>query len=190
MSSSFAHNSMESTSTPTTHNLVDEEERKRLIDSIPEVGDIDSCKENIQPFRKGRSVSALSTLLVSSSDREATLQSGHEQFKEQLDNIDEQDDPLQIYINYIEWTIQMYPQGPKGESNLLWLLQDATDEFRDDPRYKSDPRYLKIWLEYAKHSEYQKNVYLHLIENDIGQTLALFYEDYAAYFERLNKYVL
>ncbi|KAI8636748.1 Mad3/BUB1 homology region 1-domain-containing protein [Parasitella parasitica] len=178
---------MEPTSTPTAHILSDEERRQRLIDSIPQVGDIDSCKENIQPFRKGRSVSALSTLLVSSTDREATLQAGHEQFQEQIKNIDEQDDPLQTYLNYIEWTVQMYPQGPKGGSDLLWLLQDATDQFVGDARYKADPRYLKIWLEYVKHSEHQKNVFLYLMEHGIGQSLALFYEEYAAYFERLNK---
>ncbi|CEP09790.1 hypothetical protein [Parasitella parasitica] len=178
---------MEPTSTPTAHIPSDEERRKRLIDSIPQIGDIDSCKENIQPFRKGRSVSALSTLLVSSTDREASLQAGHEQFQEQIKSIDEQDDPLQTYLNYIEWTIQMYPQGPKGGSDLLWLLQDATDRFVDDTRYKADPRYLKIWLEYVKHSEHQKNVFLYLMEHGIGQSLALFYEEYAAYFERLNK---
>lgn len=175
--------------TSSAQSTSDEERRKRLIDSIPQVGNIDSCKENIQPFRKGRSVSALSTLLVSSSEREAALQEGKEQFKERLKHIEEQDDPLQTYIDYIEWTIQMYPQGPKGDSDLLWILQDATEQFIHDARYKSDARYLKIWLEYVKHSEHQKNVYLYLIENDIGQTLALFYEDYAGYYERLNKYV-
>ncbi|GAN08325.1 hypothetical protein MAM1_0199c07834 [Mucor ambiguus] len=167
--------------------ILDEETRNRLIESIPRVGDIDSCKENIQPYRKGRSMSALNTLLGNSAEREAALQEGHEQFREQLKHIDEQDDPLQTYINYIEWTIQMYPEGPKGKSNLLWLLEDATTQFSDDARYKADPRYLKTWLEYAKHSEYKKNVYLHLMENDIGQGLALFYEDYAAYYERLEK---
>ncbi|KAK4512024.1 uncharacterized protein ATC70_013266 [Mucor velutinosus] len=172
---------------PPTTAVQDQERRKQLIDSIPRVGDIDSCKENIQPYRKGRSMSALTTLLGSSTEREAALQLGHEQFREQLKHIDEQDDPLQTYINYIEWTIQMYPEGPKGESNLLWLLEDATTQFSDDARYKADPRYLKTWLEYAKHSEHKKNVYLYLMENNIGQGLALFYEDYAAYYERLEK---
>lgn len=167
--------------------LLDEDTRKRLIDSIPKVGDIDSCKENIQPYRKGRSMSALTTLMGSHAEREAALQQGHEQFREQLKHLDEQDDPLQTYISYIEWTIQMYPEGPKSQSNLLWLLEDATTQFSDDARYRADPRFLKIWLEYAKHSEHRKSVYLHLMENNIGQELALFYEDYAAYYEQLEK---
>lgn len=132
-------------------------------------------------------MSALTTLMGSHAEREAALQSGHEQFREQLKHMDEQDDPLQTYINYIEWTIQMYPEGPKGQSNLLWLLEGATTQFSDDTRYKADPRFLKIWLEYAKHSEHKKSVYLHLMENNIGQELALFYEDYAAYYEQLEK---
>lgn len=174
-----------SASTPTAP--LDEERRRQLIESIPRVGDIDSCKENIQPHRKGRSMSALATLLGSSAEREAALQQGHEQFRQQLQHLDEEDDPLQIYVNYIEWAIQMYPEGPKGESNLLWLLEDATTQFKDDARYKTDPRHLRIWLEYAKHSEHKKNVYLHLMESNIGQGLALFYEDYAAYYERQEK---
>ncbi|KAL9537346.1 hypothetical protein MBANPS3_011860 [Mucor bainieri] len=172
---------------PPSTTILDPETRNRLIDSIPRIGDIDACKENIQPYRKGRSMSALTTLMGSSAEREAALLSGHEQFREQLKHMDEQDDPLQVYINYIEWTIQMYPEGPKGQSNLLWLLEDATTQFSDDARYKADARFLKIWLEYAKHSEHKKNVFLHLMENRIGQELALFYEEYAAYYERLEK---
>jgi hypothetical protein len=163
-----------------------DEERIRLIASIPEVGDLDAHKENIQPRRQGRSIGALTTL--SSTDREAILQAGHDQFQELLDSLDEQDDPLQTYIDYIDWTIQMYPQVQNLDSNLMGLLKNATDAFKDSLQYKTDIRYLKIWIEYAHWVEEPLDIFLHLRKKGIGQALALYYEEYAAYYEKLDKY--
>ncbi|KAI7903648.1 Mad3/BUB1 homology region 1-domain-containing protein [Cokeromyces recurvatus] len=169
-------------------NALSEEERKRLIELIPEVGDLDPYKENIRPRRNGRSVAALTTLFErTASERQVKLEEGHLYFQELIDNIDEQDDPLQIYVDYIRWTIEMYPEGHTIESNLIGLLKEATNRFVTDRRYKNDPRYLKIWMEYAQLITDPRDIFLYLIKHDVGQSLALFYEEYAAYYEKLNK---
>ncbi|KAI9480842.1 MAG: Mad3/BUB1 homology region 1-domain-containing protein [Benjaminiella poitrasii] len=162
--------------------------RKRLIDLIPEVGDIDPHKENIQPRRKGRSVAALTTLFDrTASERQKDLEEGHLHFQQLIDQIDEEDDPLQIYVDYIRWTLEMYPEGQIVDSNLIGLLKEATDNFITDKRYKNDSRYLKIWLEYAELISDPKDIFLHLIRHGVCQSLALFYEEYSAYYEKLNK---
>jgi hypothetical protein len=174
------------TTSTTTNKAMSEEKRRRLIDSIPEVPTVDACKENIQPRKNGRSVAALTTLFdVNPNEREHALTLGHAKFGELLDNLEEEDDPLDIYIQYIAWTHQMYPQG--GCDNLLSLLKDATERFKNDTRYKVDPRYLKIWVEYAQWIEDPKEIFLFLIHSGIGQNLALFYEEYAAYYETFKK---
>lgn len=168
--------------------IMTDEERRRLIESIPQIGDVDACKENIQPRRKGRSIAALRSLFETTpTDRESMLKAGHCKFEEEIASLDEQDDPLQTYLNYIEWTIQMYPQGQTADSNLIGLLRDATDKFKNDRRYKHDPRYLKIWIEYANCVNEPKEIFLYLMKQGIGQTLTLFYEEYADYYEKLNK---
>jgi hypothetical protein len=166
-----------------------EETRRRLIDSIPEAAIVDSFKENVQPLRSGRNVAALTTLFETSPhEREREIQLGRAQFQEDLNSMEELDDPLEVYIRYISWTHRMFPQGGQSnESNLIGLLKDACDKFRHSKRYKSDARYLKIWIEYAKWVDEPKEIFKCLMELEIGQALALFYEEYAAYYERLEK---
>ncbi|CAO3655841.1 unnamed protein product [Mucor hiemalis] len=143
------------------------DERRQIINSIPTVKVVDSCKENIQPRKSGRSVASLTTLFETNpNEREREIAISRKKFEEQLDTVDEQDDPLDIYVQHINWTHAMYPQGQSSEFNFVGLSSDVTNRFKSNPRYKSDPRYLKLWMR---------------------QGLALFYEEYSAYFERLKK---
>lgn len=172
---------MESNSTLTS------EERRRLIDSIPEASIIDACKENIQPRRQGRTASSLTRVFgMNSNEREQALEQGRRKFEEQLEKIEELDDPLEVYIQHVAWTIEMFPEG-SAECNLINVLHDATNKFKNDSIYKQDPRYLKLWMEYSKWVDEPKEVFEFLIKNEIGKKLALFYEEYASYFESLQK---
>lgn len=55
------------------------------------------------------------------------------------------DDPLDVWDNYIIWTEQNFPKGG-SESNLSVLLEGCVAQFKEDARYKNDPRFLNIWL--------------------------------------------
>ncbi|GAA5802469.1 hypothetical protein HPULCUR_007934 [Helicostylum pulchrum] len=168
--------------------IMTSEERRSLIDSIPEASIIDGCKENIQPRRQGRSASSLTRVFgLSSSEREQAIEQGQRRFLEQLEKLEELDDPLDVYIQHVAWTIEMFPEG-SVEYDLMTVLHDATNKFKNDPLYKQDPRYLKLWMEYSKWVEEPIEIFEFLIKNEIGKKLALFYEEYASYFESLQKY--
>ncbi|KAG5458535.1 MAG: Mad3/BUB1 homology region 1-domain-containing protein, partial [Olpidium bornovanus] len=158
---------------------------------ITEFADFEHAKENILPLREGRSAAALSLLFgprspagTSSSGVAEALLAGHAAFNEELEGIDEQDDPLDVYARYIRWTVENYPQGNTPGSKLVPLLEQATRVFRDDARYRNDPRYLKIWLLYARNIQSPKDVYAYLMSNSIGTDIAAYYEDYAECLEK------
>ncbi|KAI8094887.1 Mad3/BUB1 homology region 1-domain-containing protein [Gilbertella persicaria] len=166
--------------------MMNKEERRRLLDLIPEATDITRSKENIQPSSRGRSVATLTHLFTQDpSERESTLESTHTRFQQQLETLDEQDDPLQIYIDYMDWIMEAVPET---NTLLTKLLEDATDQFKDDVRYQYDPRYLKIWIEYTKHVQEPREIFTFLMHQGIGQSLALFYEAYADYEETCQKF--
>jgi hypothetical protein len=87
---------------------------------------------------------------------------------------------------YIRWTLQSYPSGPNHASQLVPLLEQTTRRFVKDARYKSDIRYLRLWILYSKYIDTPRDVYRFLEANDIGSGLASFYEEWAAVEEAAN----
>lgn len=60
----------------------------------------------------------------------------------------EGDDPLAPRFEYIKWLEQMYlKHGP--ESNLLPLLEETVQKFKDDSKYKQDPRFVQILINFV-----------------------------------------
>ncbi|KAI8990177.1 Mad3/BUB1 homology region 1, partial [Pilobolus umbonatus] len=97
-------------------------------------------------------------------------------------------DPLQIYIDYLNWMHDVYPEGPSIDSGYDNVLKEAADKFQDVTKYKNDLRYLKIWLELARKKPEPRNIFHFLIQKDIGQQKSLFYENYALYHEEREEY--
>lgn len=142
---------------------------------------LETEKENIAPVHTGRNALKLGKALLEPRSRPLLLRQRSEFEKQIL--LEELDDPLQAYIDYIEWTHNHYPQGSNAESGLLVLLEKCTSQFRDTPYYKNDPRYLKVWLEYAQYSDSPRDIFVYLARKSIGQELALFYEEFAKFLE-------
>lgn len=60
----------------------------------------------------------------------------------------EGDDPLFPRWEYIKWLEQIYILvGPK--SNLLLLVEETVQAFKNDPKYKQDPRFIQILINYV-----------------------------------------
>jgi len=118
-------------------------------------------------------------------------------------------DPLDIYLQYIRWTIESYPAGgTSGESQLIPLLEQVTRKFLKNKRYQHDKRYLKCWIFYASqvnmsahgkqkasssaivpNNTSSKLVLNYLIHHRIGTCFSLLYLEYAKLFvpfERLE----
>ncbi|KAL1928473.1 hypothetical protein VTP01DRAFT_2829 [Rhizomucor pusillus] len=159
-------------------------QRQHIIESIPEFSAFENQKENVLPRRKGRSAAELVSFAVDNEKRQEELQQGHEKFENELQQLDELDDPLEVYVRYIDWTEEMYPQGHNQESDLFELVREATTRFQNSEQYKNDVRYLRCWMKYADMLKEPGEVFQLVSKYKIGQMLAMYYEKYAAYLER------
>ncbi|KAL0075947.1 Mad3/BUB1 homology region 1-domain-containing protein [Phycomyces blakesleeanus] len=166
-----------------------EEDRQRLINSIPEFDTVVRSKENIAQLPQGRDSRTLSSILQKSTDELLdAIEEGESKFKTELEAIDYNHDPLDVYLKHLDWIDQIFVQGQSNASPLRSVLEQVTTRFQDSFMYKNDPRYLKCWLRLSRLRSDPIKIYHHLITQNIGQMCALFYEDYASYFEKIQKY--
>ncbi|KAK7033099.1 hypothetical protein R3P38DRAFT_2920697 [Favolaschia claudopus] len=98
--------------------------------------------------------------------------------------LNEDDDPLAAYDKFVKWTVENYP-ADDDSSGLHELLQDATAAFKEDPVYKTDLRYLKLWVLYIRRLTRADGIatFAFLLANGIGASYSLLYEEYAAILE-------
>jgi checkpoint serine/threonine-protein kinase len=113
------------------------------------------------------------------------------EYEVELLTISESDDPLDIYDRYIKWTLYAYPSAQATpQSQLLPLLERATKAFLTSSHYKNDPRYLKMWLHYIRFfSDSPRETFAFLARHGVGDGLALFYEEFAAWLESVGRWV-
>lgn len=162
---------------------------------------IETHKENIQSLPGGRSAKALASVfspalsnskqfttgLSETTNINATIRQG---FEAELLSISEADDPLDIYDRYVKWTLDAYPSAQgTPQSQLLPLLERATKAFLASPHYKNDPRFLRLWLHYIRlFSDSPKETFAFLARHNVGNELALFYEEFAAWLENAGRW--
>lgn len=114
-----------------------------------------------------------------------------QRFKAQLATaIEEEDDPLAVYDQFVQWTITNYGDNDP-DSGLRELLKQATGEFKEDPLYKTDLRYLKLWSLYAGLFDRPEAIaiYGYLLGNGIGTSYSMLYEGYASLLEADGRFV-
>ena len=162
---------------------------------------IENQKENIQALPSGRSAKALAQLytppLSSAAGQTPSLSQLHDahsekrqEFENELQAIDEADDPLDIYDRYVKWTLDAYPSAQNTpQSQLCPLLERATKAFQGSALYQNDPRYLKLWLHYIRlFSDAPRETFAYLARHNIGDKLALYYEEFAAWLEMAGRW--
>jgi checkpoint serine/threonine-protein kinase len=152
---------------------------------------IEQSKENIAPTPRGRSAIALAKAfdVTAASPHDARSQhaSTRAKFEHDIASSTDLDDPLEVWVRYIKWTDETFPSGQSTESGIARLLERCTTQFKNDKQYKSDPRYLRVWLAYSTYSDSPLEIFRFLQHHDIGQDLALYYEEYAAVLEKVNR---
>lgn len=104
-------------------------------------------------------------------------------FLTHLARSDELDDPLSLHVNYIQ-SLKSHQNDPSLQNFLLEALERTTQCFVEDPRYRNDPRYLRVWLDYAARCREPEDVFGFLAMKGICLDLAAYYEEYAGYLER------
>ncbi|XP_041810365.1 mitotic checkpoint serine/threonine-protein kinase BUB1 beta [Chelmon rostratus] len=143
---------------------------------MAEGGDVEweLSKENIQPLRRGRAISALHQALSQQQDGlTSAINQQRQAFESELRTYDG-DDPLDVWDRYIKWTEQTFPQGGK-ESNLATLLERVATRFTEEKKYHNDPRYVELWIKFADNCPEPLDIYRYMQAQDIGVTQASFY---------------
>jgi checkpoint serine/threonine-protein kinase len=160
---------------------------------------IETHKENIQQLPGGRSARQLVNILsptptgksTPSLDNTKTLNDAIRlEYELEVQNIADSDDPLDVFDRYVKWTLNAYPSAQAtSQSQLLSLLERATKAFLSSSHYKNDPRYLKLWLHYIRwFSDAPRETFAYLSRHHIGEGLALFYEEFAAWLESASRW--
>ena len=151
---------------------------------------IESAKENVMPSADGYSAASLSKVFAQTSfDRQEEKQAKRHAFEQEVaDSSDDSDDPLEVWTRYINWVREAYPQGHTTESGLITLVERCTRHFLSYPQYKDDPRYLRLFILYARYFDAPVDIYLFLEMNQIGLSLALYYEEYAGLMEMQGRF--
>ncbi|KAL3231441.1 Checkpoint serine/threonine-protein kinase BUB1 [Nakaseomyces bracarensis] len=159
---------------------------------ITHFDDLEYQKENIVPIREGRSAHRLVR----------ALGLNEENIKEQravymtriLTEFDKNDDPLALYLEYIDWINHTFPQGGSNQqSGMLSVLEDCIIRIKDMERYCNDPRYLKIWLWYMelftmKYKADCRDIFFFMLRNRIGDKLAILYEELSGLLIELKQF--
>ncbi|KAF2835017.1 hypothetical protein M501DRAFT_1034831 [Patellaria atrata CBS 101060] len=160
---------------------------------------IENQKENIQSLPSGRSAKALAAIysplsLGTKSPTPSNTQNLNDairaEYERELLAIADSDDPLDIYDRYVKWTLDAYPSAQATpQSQLLPLLERATKAFLNSSDHKNDPRYLKLWLHYIRlFSDTPRETFAFLSRHNVGEHLALFYEEFAAWLEGAGRW--
>ena len=172
---------------------------------------IESQKENIQSLPGGRSARKLAQLyspqaagvpgggdklapILTPTPNPGDTRTLHDtiraDFEAEVAVAAESDDPLDVYDRYVRWTLDAYPSAQATpQSQLHILLERATKAFVGAAQYRNDPRYLRLWLHYIHFfSDAPRETYLYLSRHGIGENLALFYEEYAAWLEAAGRW--
>ncbi|UKZ52233.1 hypothetical protein TrVGV298_006008 [Trichoderma virens] len=161
---------------------------------------IENQKENIQSLPGGRSARKLASLFSPSplhkystptpTDTKNVNDCIRAEYEAEIENISESDDPLDVFDRYVRWAIDAYPSAQAtAESQLHTILERATKAFVTSSQYKNDPRYLKLWMYYIQlFSDSPRETFLFLSRQGIGESLALFYEEYAAWLEGAGRW--
>ena len=136
--------------------------------------DFEAAKENIIPLKKGRKLGDC----VEDEQQRRILEA-------KLDHVQEEDDPLSFYVDYIDWTRRHFVSG---HDSIRKITKKAAEIFRKDGRYRNDPRYIKIWMDLLPGQEEPAELFKYLYTNKIGSETALFYESYAEFYEAMSRY--
>lgn len=111
-----------------------------------------------------------------------------DKYKKEIQRALEEDaDPLATYDDFVKWTLNHYSQEELAHSGLLELLEEVTRRFIEDEAYKTDLRYLKLWLLYASHVEDPATIYAFILAHDIGKLYAQTYQEYASALEKSGR---
>ncbi|VVC45745.1 Protein kinase domain,Mad3/Bub1 homology region 1,Serine/threonine-protein kinase, active [Cinara cedri] len=149
---------------------------------------LDLTKENIKPLKQGRKPIQLETALQAQSNSE--IQQKLNKSKDLFENairLYEGDDPLAPRLEYIKWLEQIYLKtGP--QSNLMPLIEETVHKFKNDPKYKQDPRFVEILVNFIENQSNAVELFQTVYNQGLGTMCSLFYRAWADLLDRYNDF--
>eukprot|EP00752_Nemacystus_decipiens_P018541 g16624.t1 len=94
-------------------------------------------------------------------------------------------DKLAIWWQYIQ---AVQDKLPSDQQEQFDLLERCSRRFKDDPRYKDDIRYLRVWTAYATHLSNAEDLFKFLYKKGIGGKHAHFWVGWALYAENAGNF--
>ncbi|KAG6972543.1 hypothetical protein JG688_00003922 [Phytophthora aleatoria] len=157
-------------------------DRKRKAD----VFEWEASKENVVPLKRGRNVADLNKALRAHDSFQTKLRLEDElKTKENAVEAYDGDDPLSAWIEYVRWLEVKMPEDTRKK---FTVLEKCTRELKDNPRYKNDMRYIRLWIQYADLVSNPKDIFKYLYQNKIGERVSLFYIGWAYVLETMANY--
>ncbi|KAG3245808.1 hypothetical protein PI124_g9452 [Phytophthora idaei] len=157
-------------------------DRKRKADAF----EWEASKENVVPLKRGRNVADLNKALRAHDSFQTKLRLEDElKTKENAVVAYDGDDPLSAWIEYVRWLEVKMPEDTRKK---FTVLEKCTRELKDNPRYKNDMRYIRLWIQYADLVSNPKDIFKYLYQNKIGERVSLFYIGWAYVLETMANY--
>ena len=151
---------------------------------------LEDDKENYSYQRKGRSVSLISQLKTAS--KTSTKFNNDEYWKKILDQIYLVDDPLSLFIEYIETeSHKIMSDWTSKKSDLLEINELCLLYCQRFDKYSNDPKYLNVWLDYCSNfysNEDQIDIFYYMYRSNICTELSDFYSYFIRIFIQLERY--
>ncbi|KAG2788785.1 hypothetical protein Pcac1_g1581 [Phytophthora cactorum] len=146
----------------------------------------EASKENVVPLKRGRNVADLNKALRAHDSFQTKLRLEDElKTKENAVEAYDGDDPLSAWIEYVRWLEVKMPEDTRKK---FTVLEKCTRELKDNPRYKNDMRYIRLWIQYADLVSNPKDIFKYLYQNKIGERVSLFYIGWAYVLETMANY--
>ena len=166
----------------------------------------EACKENVVPIKRGRSAKGLTETLDrkegSKVTSAATEQAQEDFFEARLTALApppssssssgssgssspgvDSKGVLDVYVQYFKWVRDTYPAD---NTKALTLLERCTCALKDAPALRNDPRFVKMWVEYADLVRTPGEVFSFMQSRKIGEGVALFWVAWAFVAEKVG----
>lgn len=110
------------------------------------VDEFEDRKENIRMLAGGRPAAGLLRLRdpeVDDGRSKAQTRMEREAFERRVADAEDADDPLDEWLEYMQWADEA---SPTGGTMVEELVERITTKFIDDKRYSNNAKYLSLWL--------------------------------------------
>jgi Cu/Zn superoxide dismutase len=147
----------------------------------------ETCKENVQPIKRGRSIKGLGQ--GATVERLEALEEQEAAFERGIAGISDSKLLLDAYVQYFKWTRDAFPSS---SDKAQQLLERATAELslKNNAEVKNEPRFVKMWIEYADMVRTPGEIFSFMQSNKIGERVALFWIAWAFVAEKAENFKL